>query len=818
MSTFKKLALILLLFATVSAVCATEYPFWIEDDNETVWAKVNLTSGTNYIYVMSGAGDPPNGTDTFIFFDDFKDGLSKWTNSGVGISTTEGLPSPSANAAATYQYMYTNAISDVNGDYIIEYSAKTADLSNVLFFCDSAGSGQMLRLETRSDRVGGFTTTSDWTTWSTPSGLARGSSNTWYDISITVQGTTATGEIEGLGSQEITISRNGGYIGWTSDGICTADYCDNFKIRQYAETEPNITNTELLTTDMIKYTITSTDALENYQIKLNASLLNLETQSDLLLVSDEYPSTAEITINVTDITNRTVTMDYNSTDVDHAVINWGDGTTTITSQKNTQLTHEYEYDKNFTITARGYDESENLLKTKTTTAFVLLDMSYVENYYTLLVANPYGDLENYPLNLTFDSDNFDWWNTDIDPLGTNIYFRTNDTIYEHQIIEWASGSTTGNIYLNLSEIPANDYLTFYMCFASYDYPQFEVNPETEYSLLWTITDFQQQEEGGTFERVSTEVSEYQNITVLFVDEQTLISGTLKIGTIAFTDENGDRVVYSFDTPVMGSLEVSAATANGTIYVATSDGITRELTYSNSTGLNVVTLPNSYTLPVSIRDSGDVAIYTNGYLVTTAVAPADIYLALNGKYDIYLDGEMFREDYIVTTSEILYGMTSPSTYTDVVALDTEKINETHLHVTITSNINASLELYENEVLIDTITITEGTQTITVLGDTEYIVRDSEGNEISHGMFTLYDLGGIETFKSMFAEVTAMILALVFVIFTVLAGSYITVHLSIGLAAMEVIVFTYLGIFDFDPITKSIVILSALITAAIMWVKR
>jgi hypothetical protein len=817
MSTFKKLALILLLFATVSAVSATVYPSWTEPNNVSVWTMANISAGTNYIYVTKGTGDTGSGDDVFLFFNDFLGtsvdgnftvtGTVEVADSVATLTDDDAIRSIRTFGQGTALTLYTKA--DEQDTIFASYYQ---DTSNHLEIANSdVDYTDYDRL--RADKI-----------------VSGSQDDNYVDGLLDFRTDYYNYEIQRKTTQ--TIFLQNGTVFYTNTGTLTVNttvgasvydssqesslYVDYIFVRNIADTEPIVTNIEVLDSNTLKYTITSSDTLENYQVKLDATQLSLSSQSELLQVSDTYSSDSEISINVTDISNRTITMIYNSTGVDHSTINWGDGTTSSTTEENTILYHTYDYDKNFSISAYGYDELENYLGSESTTAYILLDMQYVEDYYTILVANPYNeDLIDYPLNMTFDSENFDWWNTNITPLGTNIYFRTNDTIYEHYIAEWSAGSTTGNIYVNISEIPANDYLTFYMCFASYDYPQFEVNTETEYTLLWTITDFQQQEEDNndTFERVSTDVEEYQNITVVFVDEQTFISGCLKSGTISFSDENGGRVVYTFEQPVLGILEVSAASENGTILVATSDGITRELTYSSSSALNIVTLPNSYTVPITISAPGDVEVYTNGYLVTTAVAPADIYLALNAKYDIYLNSEALRTDYVVTKEDILYETITAVKTVDTTVVDYHLDGET-ITATISATSTATLEIEgTTNYSIENVTTITGIEK-----DSHYKLYNASGAVIEEGIFYGIDVGYLGLLNSQFSEKTSAIIALFVIGVTLLTGTYVSLHYTMTLAAMEVALFSYIYLIPFDPLTKSILTLIAFAVALLMWVKR
>ena len=164
--------------------------------------------------------------------------LTGWTISGaVTISNTIGIPTPSISVPNS-----TNCYYNVTGittfkNHTIQFDIYTGvgSLINFYFACNSSGSGQMFRLETRPNNYSGFINTASWTTWSAPASGKTLSPTTWYTIKITVSDLgvatyTYNGSAIGIGgSGTYTISDNGTYIGIIGDGI-TGGYVDNIII------------------------------------------------------------------------------------------------------------------------------------------------------------------------------------------------------------------------------------------------------------------------------------------------------------------------------------------------------------------------------------------------------------------------------------------------------------------------------------------------------------------------------------------------------------------------------------------------------------
>jgi hypothetical protein len=136
----------------------TQLSYWIQSSTPTtaqVWIKFDSigTSSTSF-YVYYGKDSDAttsSGTDTFISFFDCSS-LTGWTNSTQPVTVNSGTGNPVPSFKSTVnQYAYkdigltTNEILEFDGNVI---SGRT-DLCNFYFLANSAGLGQMFRLEGR---------------------------------------------------------------------------------------------------------------------------------------------------------------------------------------------------------------------------------------------------------------------------------------------------------------------------------------------------------------------------------------------------------------------------------------------------------------------------------------------------------------------------------------------------------------------------------------------------------------------------------------------------------------------------------------------
>ena len=91
-------------------------------------------------------------------------------------------------------------------------------------------------------------------------------------------------------------------------------------------------------------------------------------------------------------------------------------------------------------------------------------------------------------------------------------------------------------------------------------------------------------------------------------------------------------------------------------------------------------------------------------------------------------------------------------------------------------------------------------------------------IKSGIYESRDLGLLITLKGWISEKWYMVFATILVLFTLWAGTWISAHVAMMLATFEILLFTYIDVFKFDPITKTIILMLGVLMFAIMWMKR
>jgi hypothetical protein len=189
----------------------------------------------------------------FYYYDDGSL-YSTWTQGTYACTqdTSNGNPAPSYKCPSERgYYMYKNI--NLTPNTVVVFNVKTNVLGNLYFLVNSAGAGQMYRIDTRNNYGSGFASTSNWTSWGNPTGPTL-SANTWYKFTIVMNSTSAslyylqgtdispqTGTFGTLiGSY--TITNNGGYIGLVGDAYGTAysTWWDNIIVRKYVSPEPSV--------------------------------------------------------------------------------------------------------------------------------------------------------------------------------------------------------------------------------------------------------------------------------------------------------------------------------------------------------------------------------------------------------------------------------------------------------------------------------------------------------------------------------------------------------------------------------------------------
>ncbi|WP_456416678.1 DUF2341 domain-containing protein [Methanocaldococcus sp.] len=833
----KKAILLLLLIFGIGTAYATEYSYWIENDSGQmwIWTKVNISANSTItLYIKKVDGYQPRPDDVFEFFDDFSSGTidtTKWTNNGISISTTDGMPNPpSAYTNTPRTYMYANAIPNLTEDYIIELYAKTGDLNDFYLYCNSSGAGQMIRLETRSGYSSGFAPTTSWTSWSNPSGIPTASPNVWYHITLTIVGNNATGTIDGVGSETYTITKNGGYIGLQSDGLSAGDYWDLIFIRKYADEEPTV-SVEQISTDTWKVTIYNPNAydLTDFQIKINGtgivnsvndSLLITDTFSNATLsfkvISTELKPHIPITINISNYTGN----------VSKFVINWGDGTTTDLYPPETLANHTYNWENNFKIIVTSYDSQGNVLAINSTTVKVVYNISEIPYKYLIKVANPTSqNYTNYPLRISLDATNFDFLLPK--PLGTDIYFRdANGTIYKHFIENYSIADQKATIWVQIPYIAPNSYAEFYLCIDKdgHDRKQytFDTSTTSPYIIYAVIPQFntEQNIEFGNITRVSSTTNNYQNCSILILDELGYFKANKHKGTIRVINDKGEEVIYTFNEGYIGGIiQVPASTPDGLLIFQTEDGIMRKIHY-NVSKINIILVPNGPFAPVLLKGGNGKKwlIYKNdGSFVTLANDESVVQLAVGGEYDFYIEGNPnpVKKDYMVLgNGDVIYARFVP-TYEPNLILTQQIFQNDTVKFTVVTDRNITIEFDYNGTK-ENVSVGAGTWTFIKPDGTNYTIYVN-GQIYKTGTLGGENWGLLGEFPREYPNL-ARWLGFGIIILVLLAGSFITIYVAVPLAIITALILIRLGWIEFDTLTSSIFILIGLASFAYFYLKR
>jgi hypothetical protein len=259
----------------------TIIPSWIESNTSsilTIWNNISNSifpntgsaTATNTIYIGFASnsdnllnninvGEAPqlsstyaqydDGSHVFIYYNVNPTSTTGWTIAGTAgqktsvpsgshYSTTNAFYANSANG----DYLYS-AINGLSSNEIISFNVYSTGLGNLFFLANSAGKGQMGRLDTRGGSdYSGLATTTSWTSWAAPSGLDE-SKNTWYkyDIVINSTATAYIGSISnplaalGTKANQLSYTNNGNYIGLVGDALGSSyiTYWNGMIIRAY---------------------------------------------------------------------------------------------------------------------------------------------------------------------------------------------------------------------------------------------------------------------------------------------------------------------------------------------------------------------------------------------------------------------------------------------------------------------------------------------------------------------------------------------------------------------------------------------------------
>ena len=193
-----------------------------------------------------------DGNHVFDYYNVNPSSKSGWTVAGTAGQTSSA---PAGSHYATTNALYANS---ANGDYmytsipslaaneIISFDVYTTGLGDFFFLANSAGKGQMARLDGRGGSdYSGIATTTSWTSWAAPTGISE-SKDIWYKYDVAISGSSAyayigsiSNNLETFGtktsSSAFSISNNGKYLGLIGDGLGSSyiTYWDGVIVRAY---------------------------------------------------------------------------------------------------------------------------------------------------------------------------------------------------------------------------------------------------------------------------------------------------------------------------------------------------------------------------------------------------------------------------------------------------------------------------------------------------------------------------------------------------------------------------------------------------------
>jgi hypothetical protein len=242
----------------------TSLSYWQESETSNVsatyWIKINanLSSSSNYLYIYYGnpgqTVSGSNGTNTFLFFDDFSGDLSKWNidpenTDAVSIYNGYLRQNPDSSQSKNQYYdtrlMAKNfTMTDAAINYKVYLAGPDREISQFGFRTDSLSlnSGYAWRNQDQSADGGFFEFSSG--SWS-QLGATEGpvSANTWYQMEIHAIGSNLQTFANGILVESITDNTNasGGLVSHVHGvGLTSSDYVliSNVYVRKLVPSEP----------------------------------------------------------------------------------------------------------------------------------------------------------------------------------------------------------------------------------------------------------------------------------------------------------------------------------------------------------------------------------------------------------------------------------------------------------------------------------------------------------------------------------------------------------------------------------------------------
>ncbi|HKW05051.1 MAG TPA: hypothetical protein VJN71_07115, partial [Nitrososphaerales archaeon] len=201
--------------------------------------------------LSSTVGAFDNGADVFTYYNVSPSGTLGWTVNGASGQTSSAPIGSYFHSTSAYYAKSANgnyldsSIAGLGPNEVLTFWVYTTGLGNVFFLTNSAGNGQMARLDSRGGaNWAGLAKTTSWTRWNAPSSGLDESPNKWSKFDVVINGSGAAAyigsplnNISTLGkfANSLAISNMGNYIGLVGDGLGNGfvTYWNGFIVRYY---------------------------------------------------------------------------------------------------------------------------------------------------------------------------------------------------------------------------------------------------------------------------------------------------------------------------------------------------------------------------------------------------------------------------------------------------------------------------------------------------------------------------------------------------------------------------------------------------------
>ena len=272
--------LILICMVMLAGVASAEVPYWIDDElNVTIPVTCNAGSSVAYS-IEKTAGYSPNASDVFVFFDDFNElNYNKWSViSGTGWTASNGYLSKTTaggwdgvttpvqtSGNYTYEVQMNHAGDSLMFKFFDQNGTATSNLGYAVYLSSTKADMYETPSNTVHDTVSTDTNNHTYKVSRTTAGVFKW----WYDGIYQGSFSDSTGTI----SNYITC--------WLYDA---GGAFDNIIVSKYVVNEPSVSILDTGNSYIVE--ITAVDALNDYQLMLNGSELDISSSTESLYISE----------------------------------------------------------------------------------------------------------------------------------------------------------------------------------------------------------------------------------------------------------------------------------------------------------------------------------------------------------------------------------------------------------------------------------------------------------------------------------------------------------------------------------------------------